>query len=509
MAARMERALLGGMSVRGIQVRLFLTCWVIYALHFSPFVTRELYLVLSLAEHHSQKVDDYAGLHPDLVTFPGRGTFMTNNPGASMAAAVPYWLALPVMNRIAPVKPPQPGEDVRVDTKEQRLMRIWFYQKAREKGLDVRLGAAASFTAVFFMAPLAALSALLMFRLFGHLGYGTRGSLWLALLYAFGTPVFFRAATLSLNLFVTLLGLAGVVLLWWPAGTRPQWEKWRYILAGFLGGYAVLTDYSGAVSAATLGLYGFALQVKKKKFLPGLRFSLWFLAGAAPPVLALLWWQWLCYGNPWLPAQMHMPTQIFKGLYESERGVGWPKAQILWGLLFDPLYGLLVFAPIFGLVLYHFVVLRRGESRLPGHVVVFTWSFFAALMLFLSCIHYTMRHQWQEGVRYIVPVVPFFFLLLAEVLERIPRWIAYTAGALAVLEMWCLAMVREHPLVSIERVFMRGPELPWLTTLIKTAAQNAPALAEGASPFGLFLIVGVVIWGMWRVRVAWLDGVAK
>jgi hypothetical protein len=358
-----------GMSARGIQVRLFLTCWIVYALHFTPFVARETFLMMSVAERGTARVDEYAGMHSDLVTFPGRGTYMTNNPGASLAAAVPYWMALPLMNRLAPVRPPKPGEKVMAETKEERTNRVRFFRLARERGLDLRLGAAASFAAVFFMAPLAALSAVLMWRLFGHLGYSQKMSLWLALLYAFGTPVFLRAGLLSLNLLVGLLVLAAFVLLWWPSGTRPEWERWRIIGADFLGGYAVLTDYSGAIPAAALGIYAFALQVKKKSLWPGFRLSLWYLAGAVAPVAYLLYWQWISYGDPWLPAQFHMPKEIFQGLYPTERGVGWPLPSILWALWFDPTFGLLVYAPV--LALYHVALAWRGESRLPKHAAIF------------------------------------------------------------------------------------------------------------------------------------------
>jgi hypothetical protein len=491
------------MSERGIQVRLFATCWLVYALHFSPFVTREAFLMMSVAEHGTARVDEYEGMHSDLVTFPGRGTYMTNNPGASLAAALPYWLAQPVMNRIAPVRPPKPGETVSAITKEVRPNRVHFFLLARQRGIDVRLGAAASFAAVFFMAPLAALSAVLMWRLFGHMGFSSRMQLWLAVLYAFGTPVFLRAGTLSLNLLVALLTLAGFVLLWWPSETRPEWEKWRIIGAGFLGGYAVLTDYSGVISAAALGLYAFALQAKKRKLWPGFRFSLWYLAGAAAPVAFLLYWQWVCYGNPWLPAQFHMPKEIFKGLYQNERGVGWPLPEILRGLWFDPTYGLLVYSPVLALALYHVVLVWRGKSRLPAHVTIFCWAFTAALWLFLSCVHYTVRFQWIDGVRYFVPVVPFLFLLAADVLTRTPRAVAWSLAVLGIVEMWTLSMVREHPVECFQRVFLRGPELPWLTTLVKTAPQYAPQLAEGATPFGLFLAMGVAIWAIWRARAPW------
>ena len=46
-------------SWRSVQVRLFFICWLIYLLHWSPFVVRELYLTINLAEKASVRVDEY------------------------------------------------------------------------------------------------------------------------------------------------------------------------------------------------------------------------------------------------------------------------------------------------------------------------------------------------------------------------------------------------------------------------------------------------------------------
>jgi hypothetical protein len=197
-----------------------------------------------------------------------------------------------------------------------------------------------------------------------------------------------------------------------------------------------------------------------------------------------------------------MPKKYYQN-YPSERGFGLPLPSGLWGLLFDPLYGLLVFSPIFAAALYHFALVWRKQSRVPTNVMVFTWTFSIAYWVFCSMIHYTLRHQWQEGVRYMVPLVPFLFLLLGDVLTRIPRAIAYLLALGAVVEMWCLAMVRESPLDSMVRVFLMGFELPSLTTLSRVAANYYPALESGGSPLALILLCGAVVWGIWRVRSPW------
>lgn len=485
-------------SSRGVKVRLFLTCWVIYMLHFSPYVYRELYLTLSIAEKHTIRVDEYVDLHPDLFFMPGRGGFLGHNPGTSILSAVPYWLSLPLVNRVAPVRPPKQGEQVSADYDNPYSDRQEFYRKVRERGLDKHLGAAAAITACFFMAPLTALSAVVMFSLLRRMRFSSGLALGMALLYAFGTPVFFRTATISLNLLVAVLGLFAFALLWWP-DARPDRERMRYFAAGLVAGYTVVVDYTGAITIAALGLLALVLQNQQRQFWPAVKRCLWFIAGTIGPIAFMLFWQWYCYGNPWLPAQYHMPKQFFMG-YPSERGFGWPLPAALWGLLFDPLYGLLVFTPMFALVLYHFVLIRRRQNLVPRSIAACTWVLFTGLWVFCSCIHYTLRFQWQDGIRYMVPVVPFLFLLLADVLAKIPRGFTYLVAMAAVAETWCLAMVRENPLESVARVLLHGFELPWLTTLTRTAHQYFPALAGGASPLPLFVLFGIVIWGIWAVR---------
>ncbi len=70
---------------RGLVVRLFLTCWLIYALHFATNTVREVYLALAIGDHLSFRVDEYRGLHPDLFEKPGFGWHIGANPGASGA----------------------------------------------------------------------------------------------------------------------------------------------------------------------------------------------------------------------------------------------------------------------------------------------------------------------------------------------------------------------------------------------------------------------------------------
>jgi dolichyl-phosphate-mannose--protein O-mannosyl transferase len=130
-----------------------------------------------------------------------------------------------------------------------------FYRKAREQGLDVKFGLAAAVMQAFAMAPLSALSAVLMFRILVSITASVRAALWLTLLYAFATPVFYRTAQLNQNLLVGHFALFAFALLWRPWDDPRRPGRPRYLLAGLLSGWTLVLDYSGLVVIASVGLY--------------------------------------------------------------------------------------------------------------------------------------------------------------------------------------------------------------------------------------------------------------
>src|SRR5262245_28519573 len=77
-------------SPKGIAVRLFLTCWFVFAIHATTNIVREVYPAVAMGDHLSFRVDEYAGLHPDLFELPGHGWHINSNPGASMIGFIPY-----------------------------------------------------------------------------------------------------------------------------------------------------------------------------------------------------------------------------------------------------------------------------------------------------------------------------------------------------------------------------------------------------------------------------------
>ena len=132
---------------------------------------------------------------------------------------------------------------------------------------------------------------------------------WLSLLYAFGTPVFFRTGYLNQNLMLGHIAFIGFFVMWNLAGSTRLSERARYLLGGLAGGTAVLFDYSGVVLLLGLFLYGLIKQAGNTSLKHTIRLGAWFVLGSIPPILMLWFYQWSSFGNPFLPGQHWMPRR--------------------------------------------------------------------------------------------------------------------------------------------------------------------------------------------------------
>lgn len=491
-----------------MRIRLFLTCWVLFCLHFATDFVREHYLVVSIAEDATFDLGKYYGLHEDIFKNPARaphgGVHHGANPGISMLAAIPYAIVRPLVDRVverALSARRAAGADTAAVYNDPREARVRFYKQAFARGLDIRFGLVGIITMVLCMAPLSALGVVAVHRLLEGAGLGERHALGLSLLYAFGTPVLFRSAYLNQNLAIGIVAIMAFLLLWNPGERFKMGEDKRTVLAGALAGFGFLCDYSGALALGILGLYALAVARGSKDWGGVIRAGLLYTAGALPMILILWWYQWAAFGNAILPPQHWMPAVIYSD--QGYQGVTGPNFGLLLDLLFHPSFGLLVSAPLLILALGAPLLARRG-SFLPRREMVVCFAVTVAYLAFFSAIAYT-RLQWSTGIRYLMPVVPFLFLPAAVVLLRLPRALAFGAIVVAVTVSWSMAMVRNQYGVhqNILRAFLEGLQLPWLNTLGKMSAQYAPWLGGRPSALPVMLFTAVLIYGIWKVDRPW------
>ncbi len=482
-------------STKAVAVRLFLTCWLVFTVHFATNTVREIYPALSLGDKFSFDVSEYAGLHPDIFTIEGRGSFINNNPGASILGAIPYTIFRPITDRIIErVQKSRAANPPVTPTNYDTIypMAQEFYRQAREKGFDVKFGLAAAEMQMFVMSPLSALSVVVMFWMLFALTQSRKISIFFALLYAFATPIFYRTAQLNQNLLVAHFTLFSFALLW--RFSRED-KKSFYFLAGLCAGWTVVLDYSGLVAVLVLSGYALARWLSVPKENRRLADLIKFAAGVSICAFGLMAYQYICFGNPILPAQSYMPPANFTEI--GYRGFSFPQADLLFETAFSMRYGLFTSAPILLLAFLAPVWLRKKSRFLERRELIFVGAFVGLFFLFCAANQYG-RMQFNSGVRHIVPVVPFLFLLAANVLLKLPRIAAVLIGIIAVYWSWSLAMYRDVEqgfgiFEAVKTITLEGFRLPWLVTLERMG------FVQNASTIPLFLICAAMIWVLWSV----------
>jgi hypothetical protein len=347
------------------------------------------------------------------------------------------------------------------------------------------------------MAPLSALSVVVMFHLLVNLTGSTRSAALLALLYAFATPVFYRTAQLNHNLLVGHCALFAFALLWQPWADPAQRRRPRYFLAGLLCGWTVVLDYSGVVVVAALGLYALAQWARRAPAQKSWGDLLRFGVGIAFSLAVLLGYQWLVFGHPLYPAQRYMPATQYS--HHGYNGMDWPQLDLLGETAFGMRFGLFTSAPILLLALYVPAWLRR-RGRLVGNLELWYILFFTvAFFLFAAASQYGWL-QFNSGVRYMVPVTPFLFLLAAGTLLRLPARLAIVMGVMTTYWSWCLAMYRDVEqgwgiFESLIHISLAGPRLPWLATM-----EGMGYAPHGVLVWPLLLLGAGLVWLIWTVR---------
>jgi hypothetical protein len=121
----------------------------------------------------------------------------------------------------------------------------------KEQGLDLRFGASTLVSWFFCMAPLSALFVVLFYGILRQRDVPRER----ALLLGFGTPIFYRTAHLSHNMFLMITTFGCFWLLCpRPADALPLSPK-RVYWAGFLGGWCLALDYAGVIPLLCLYAY--------------------------------------------------------------------------------------------------------------------------------------------------------------------------------------------------------------------------------------------------------------
>lgn len=455
-------------------LQVFVTCWLVYAIFWAPFIVREHFPALTLAEHGSLNVAEYKGWTDDIFPGPRGGYYINNNPGASITAAIPLLLFRPILDRVEAWNQTLPHHGREVDTDEV------FWRTVRD-GRGFYFLLAGFVTAAFLMAPVTAGTfAYLCSRLIDA-GVPGRSAAMASMLAGLATPLLFRAGHLNHNLLVADAGFIALLLLWDPHD-RPL-TTMRAGMAGLLAGYCMLCDYSGIVAIIVAGAY---VWLRSAGAPSRFRILIWFAAGLVPGCVALMAYQAWAFGVFYRPSQHFMtPTAPTSHGY---RGFDWPSPALAWALFFDPSFGIFAYCPALlpGLAA---PFVTRVRYQFPRREVWLLLAYFGLFVVFCSANQYSWL-QPLTGFRYLAPVVPGLALLAIYAAQAIPRPARIVLAAAACLQSFLIAIARENDLrLTLHEVWRRRFAFFWTIRLQQAGMPAGFANAIGIAAFVILALV--------------------
>jgi hypothetical protein len=462
--------------------RVFLTCWLVYSIFWTPYIVREHFPALTLAERGTLDVEAYLGWIEDIFAGPRGGAYINNNPGASIVGAIPLVLFRPLLTRVDAWNQTLPRPTQVTDD-------ALFWRMLRE-GRGFYFLLVAFLTVAFAMAPATAGTAAYLCSRLMDAGIPGAHAAAAAVMYGIGTPVLFRSGLLNHNMLAGDAGFAALLLLWDPHCRRLS--NARAAAAGLLAGYTVLCDYSGVVIVGVAALY---VWLRSGDQGGNGRFQTLaaFAAGVAPGLAGLAMYQEWAFGSLYRPSQRFMTPTAYTS--HGYLGFDWPSPRLAWANFVDPRFGLFAYCP--ALILALAAPFRmHARYTIPRREMWILLTYFAMFVVFCSANQYAWL-QPATGFRYLVPVVPALALLAmqtAQTLKPVLRWaIAAVSGAqslilaaahandirLAVTAIWH----RRFALFWMIRLGEAGAPVTWVWTLLTFLLLTLGVALIWAAPF--------------------------
>ncbi len=272
--------------------------------------------------------------------------------------------------------------------------------------LNVQIGQLQS--TLLWSGILTALTAALLWLTALRLGYGDRTGMILGLLFGLATIAwpyanqFFGEPLSALGLLLCLYGM----LTWRQSG------RWRWMLIAGVGTALTLTTVTAhAVLIAILSswwLADWAIRRRRSAQRPGAGWGS-LLAGvvafAVPLLVAgalLMLYNFVRFGSP-LETGYH---------FDSGEGFTTPFLTGFWGLLVSPYRGVFWHTPLFVASLMAFVPFARRQRS-----VAILIAALSAALIGLYSLWWMWWGGFAWGPRFLVPLTPFWVLLLAPVIE--------------------------------------------------------------------------------------------
>lgn len=416
-------------------------------------------VTLALVERHTTAIDAYHTNTNDKA-FSNGHFYSDKAPGASFVGTVPYSI-LYAAKRLAPG---------------------WFSQFSWPR---LRLW----FVSHFVSGLALALTGLLLVRVARRLGAMVRASAGIALGYGLGTIAFTYSTMLFGHVLAAAFCFASFALVLFPGGAAVG--RHRLLWAGFLAGWAFITEYPTVGISIIIALY--AIRVRRDRF--DVRALAWFALGAVAPLLLGGAYAAASFGHPFEFGYANLADPTWLGMKKvGVFGLTYPRPSRFLHLLFTPHRGLLIYSPFALMGFLGFLGLLRGKPGPWRTALVLCGWVVAYLLVFDSSFEW-----WAGGScfgpRHLMAMLPFLCLAAWPLVEKWPRaalLLGLASTFLAVVGVTVGPIPAEsirHPLFPMIERFFQGRLLTNGGSFLRLRG-----LSTLLPLLGLWGVAGVLLW---------------
>ncbi|OYY92017.1 MAG: hypothetical protein B7Y45_00545 [Sphingomonas sp. 28-66-16] len=390
-------------SSRAVPALLFALVWLsaswFGSWEYNPNNSTRLFAAISLAERGDATIDEFAPLTIDKARF-GAHFYLDKAPGMTL-------MATPVVATLYGLT----GQTSRYLDKAIEAPALTAY-------LRLRLRAAA----ILSSALLTALAAVALWSLARAITGSPRAGLVAALGYGLGCPAWGWSTTIFGHAAVAALFMIAVWAIWWgSADDRPR--PALAALAGAALGWAVVVEYQAVIAGSAIGLWALwrAWRSPVRWRLIGVA-----LAGGITAMLPLIGYNLLAFGVPFKVG--YEGVVGFDGMQQGLFGLTYPKADVMFELVFGLRRGLIWVAPVLAIAPLGLIRLARG----PHRDVAVMAAAVILLVLLVNASYVYWDGGFSTGPRHSVPMLPLLALGLAPLWAGLERARA-RIGVLALL----------------------------------------------------------------------------
>ncbi|MFN0063719.1 MAG: hypothetical protein ACKVPX_14530 [Myxococcaceae bacterium] len=302
---------------------------------------------------------------------------------------------------------------------------------------------------------------------------------------------------MSHQLAAVLLG--GSLLLLKPAEPSASLSRLNAVGAGLLAALAITAEYTAALGAVCLMVYGFLRSPHPER---ASRLG-WAVLGAALPLALLAAYHQACFGHPLESGYRYLADAAYQPWHHGGfLGIRFPDARAFLLSFFSPLRGLFALCPFLLLAFFGLAPLQRTNRPLYwlSLIAIFGYGYFTSAFAYDSW-------GWTTGPRHLTPLVVFLLvpatLGLARAWEKGPLWagIAVGSAASSVLITGLLSLLNYIP-DSVSNGFFALVVPLWRAAYWPPTAISALAAPATLPPLGIALGAAIVVAALHVIRLS-------